>query len=243
MINKFNIKVDNIERISMVYKWPFININNKYQYYYLLWNNFYFFDLSEFNNSYNKLILTNSDIIYLSKDQLMNNKKNIKINKINIDKKNLYINFLIYNNKSKKSPEFYFFSVNGEIHCYKFNKNNLFKLKKIITNEIFDNTQIINIISFKNDFNYLIISNKKEIFNLNLKNQTMTNINSNKENKYINYKTKIFKYIEDLNCLIYDEDNYIKILSLDDFTIINKFFYNDYKYNILTINNTDLIII
>ena len=33
-IKKFNIKIDNIERISMVYKWPFININNKYDYYY-----------------------------------------------------------------------------------------------------------------------------------------------------------------------------------------------------------------
>ena len=80
---------------------------------------------------------------------------------------------------------------------------------------------------------------------MNIKNQTMTKIdyNKNSENKSITYKIKIFKYIGDLNCLIFDEDNLIKILSLDDFTIINKFLYNDYKYNILTISNSDLILI
>ena len=67
--------------------------------------------------------------------------------------------------------------------------------------------------------------------------------NKNNENKSIKYKIKIFKYIEDLNCLIFDDDNLIKILSLDDFTFINKFLYNDYKYNIITINNSELILI
>ena len=81
--NKFNIKIDNIERISMVYKWPFININNKYTYYYLIWNNFYSFDLSEIN----KFHMTNSEIIYITKSQITNNKINPRINKINIDKK------------------------------------------------------------------------------------------------------------------------------------------------------------
>ena len=48
-IKKFNMNIDNIERISMVYKWPFINIINNCQYYYLVWNNFYFFDIGEIN--------------------------------------------------------------------------------------------------------------------------------------------------------------------------------------------------
>ena len=67
----------------MVYKWPFININNKYTYYYLIWNNFYSFDLSEIN----KFHMTNSEIIYITKSQITNNKINPRINKINIDKK------------------------------------------------------------------------------------------------------------------------------------------------------------
>ena len=72
---------------------------------------------------------------------------------------------------------------------------------------------------------------------------TKIDYNKNSETKSIKYKIKIFKYIGDLNCLIFDVDNLIKILSLDDFTIINKFLYNDYKYNILTINNFDFILI
>ena len=247
-IKKFNIRVDNIERISMVYKWPFINIINNYKFYYLVWNNFYYFDISEINNTNDKLSMTNSDIIYLSKREIMYNKIDIKINKAHTKKRNHYINFFINTNNSfidNKSPYFYFFTINGEIHCYKFNKKNSFQLKQIITNEILKNIQIINILPFRNEFNYLIISNQNDIFNLNIKNQTMTKIdyNKNSENKSITYKIKIFKYIEDLNCLIFDEDNLIKILSLDDFTIINKFLYNDYKYNILTISNSDLILI
>ena len=249
-IKKFNIRVDNIERISMVYKWPFINITNNYTFYYLIWNNFYYFDISEINNIKDKLTITNSDIIYLSKKDILYNKIKIKINKVNIDKRNHYINFFIntYDSiKHDKSPYFYFFTINGEIHCYKFNKNNTFQLKQIITNEILDNIQIINIIPFRNESNYLILSNQNDIFNLNIKNQTMTKVdydyNKNNENKRIKYKIKIFKYIEDLNCLIFDDDNLIKILSLDDFTFINKFLYNDYKYNILTINNSELILI
>ena len=105
--------------------------------------------------------------------------------------------------------------------------------------------QIINIIPFKNDNNYLMISNQSDIFNLNLKNQTMTKIiyNENNQNKSINYKTKIFKFFEDLNCLVFDDNNYIKVLSLDDFIITKKFLYNEHKYNILIINKTDLIIV
>ena len=62
---------------------------------------------------------------------------------------------------------------------------------------------------------------------MNLKNQTVTKISleENNENKNIKYKMKIFEYNEDINCLIYDEDKYIKILSLDDFTIIEQFLY------------------
>ena len=247
-IKKFNIRVDNIERISMVYKWPFINIINNYKFYYLVWNNFYYFDISEINNTNDKLSIINSDIIYLSKREIMYNKINIKINKVHTNKRNHYINFFINSNNSfsnNKSPYFYFFTINGEIHCYKFNKKNSFQLKQIITNEILKNIQIINILPFRNEFNYLIISNQKDIFNLNIKNQTMTKIDydKNNENKSIKYKIKIFNYIEDLNFLIFDDDNLIKILSLDDFTIINKFLYNDYKYNILTISNSDLILI
>ena len=238
--NKFNIKIDNIERISMVYKWPFININNNYTYYYLIWNNFFSFDLDDINKSN----ITNSEIIYFTKSQIMRNKNNPKINKINIDKKHHYINFFIYSNTHHESSKFYFFKENGEIHCYKFNKNRKFKLKQIITNEALNNIQIINISPFKIDYNYLIISNQNIIFDLNLKNQTITKISleENNENKNIKYKMKIFEYNEDINCLIYDEDKYIKILSLDDFTIIEQFLYNDYKYNILTTNNDFIII-
>ena len=238
--NKFNIKIDNIERISMVYKWPFININNNYTYYYLIWNNFFSINLDDINKSN----ITNSEIIYFTKSQIMRNKNNPKINKINIDKKHHYINFFIYSNTHHESPKFYFFLVNGEIHCYKFNKNRKFKLKQIITNEALNNIQIINISPFKTNYNYLIISNQNIIFDLNLKNQTITKISleENNENKNIKYKMKIFEYIEDINCLIYDEDKYIKILSLDDFTIIEQFLYNDYKYNIITTNNDFIII-
>ena len=241
IINKFKLRINNIGRISMVYKWPFININNKFTYYYLVWNNFYYFDTI---NNNDKLIITNSDIIYLSKSLLIKNKSNIKINKVNIDNKNQYINFFISNNDNK-SPEFYFFSVKGEIHCYRINKNNLFKLNRIITNGILYDVQIIDTIPFKNENNFLMISNEKIIFNFNLSNQTMTKIifNENDENKNIKYKMKIFKYIEENNCLIFDDDNYIKVLSLDDFSIIKKFFYDNYKYNILIINNNDYILV
>ena len=247
-INKFNIRIDNIERISMVYKWPFININNKYDYYYLIWNNFYYFDLRESINKNDELSMTNNEIIYLSKSQLMKNKNNMKIKKVNIDKKYHYINFFILNyqkDTKNKSPKFYFFTVNGEIHYYKFNKNNIFILNQIIINIILNNIQIINIMPFKYDYNYLIISNKNDIFNFNLRKQTMTKINMDisKNIKNIKYKMKIFDYIDNINCLIYDEDEYINVLSLDDFTIIKKFKYDDYKYNILLINKDYLIII
>ena len=73
----------------------------------------------------------------------------------------------------------------------------------------------------------------------------MTEINTDENNKIknIKYKMKIFEYIDNINCLIYDEDIYINIFSLDDFSIIKKFKYDDYKYNILLINKDDLIII
>ena len=238
--NKFNIKIDNIERISMVYKWPFININDKYTYYYLIWNNFFSFDLDRIN----KFNMTNNEIIYLTKSQIMKNKNNPKIKRINIDMKNHYINFIIYSDIYDKSIKFYFFTVYGEIHCYIFNKSNKFKLKQIIANEILNNIQIINIRPFKYEYNYLMISNQNNIFDLNLKNQTITKINfeENIENKIIKYKMKIFEYNENINCLIYDEDKYIKILSLDDFTIVKQILYDDYKYNILTTNNDFIII-
>jgi hypothetical protein len=245
-INKFKIKIDNIERISMVYKWPFININNKYTYYYLVWNNFFYFDISVINNK-EKLIVTNGEILYLSKNQLMNNKIIFKINKVKIDKKYHYINFFINRDNNNNSSNFYFFTVNGEIHNYKFKKNNIFKLKQIITNEILNNIQIINIKLFKKEYNYLLVSNKNDIFNLNLKYQTITKININKENnenKNINYKMKIFEYIDNINSLIYDDNEYIRILNLDDFTNIGKLIYNNYKYNILIFNhNNNLMII
>ena len=243
-IKKFNINIDNIERISMVYKWPFINIINNFQYYYLVWNNFYFFDIGEINN---KITLKNSDALYLSKNQIFGYKNDFLIRKVYINKKNHYINFFITfdSNGNNKIPYFYLFSVTGEIHCYFFNKNNKFKLKSVITNKIMNNIQIINLIPFKNDYNYLIISNKNDILNLNLKHQTMTKIdfNENNENKSIKYKTKIFIFNEDFNSIIFDDNNYIKVLSLDDFTIIKKFLYDNYKYNILTINKSDLIVI
>jgi hypothetical protein len=177
----------------------------------------------------------------------MNNKIIVKINKVKIDKKYHYINFFINRDNNNNSSNFYFFTVNGEIHNYKFKKNNIFKLKQIITNEILNNIQIINIKLFKREYNYLLVSNKNDIFNLNLKYQTITKININKENnenKNIKYKMKIFEYIDNINSLIYDDNEYIRILNLDDFTNIGKLIYNNYKYNILIFNhNNNLMII
>ena len=240
IVNKFNIKLDNIDRISMVYKWPFININNNY-YYYLVWNNFYYFEINEPKN---KLILPNSDIIYLSKTKLIENNFYCKINKINIQKKYHYINFFINNNKNNNNLKFFFFEAKGDIHYYKFNKNNIFVLKQIISNEMLNNIQIINTLNYGCNNGYLLISNKEDIFYFDIINQTMTRLNmiDNSDNKNIKFKMKIFEYNEDLNCLIYDDDQHIKIFSLDDFNIIKEYKYDDYKYNMLIINN-ELILI
>ena len=55
---------------------------------------------------------------------------------------------------------------------------------------------------------------------------------------------KIFEYIDNINSLIYDDNEYIRILNLDDFTNIGKLIYNNYKYNILIFNhNNNLMII
>ena len=72
---------------------------------------------------------------------------------------------------------------------------------------------------------------------------TKINFDENKDNKLIKYSMKIFKFIQVYNCIIYDTDEYIKLLSLDDFTIIKKFLYDKYKYNILIISSNDIIII
>ena len=65
---------------------------------------------------------------------------------------------------------------------------------------------------------------------------TRLNMIDNSDNKNIKFKMKIFEYNEDLNCLIYDDDQHIKIFSLDDFNIIKEYKYDDYKYNMLIIN-------
>ena len=71
---------------------------------------------------------------------------------------------------------------------------------------------------------------------------TRLNMIDNSDNKNIKFKMKIFEYNEDLNCLIYDDDQHIKIFSLDDFNIIKEYKYDDYKYNMLIINN-ELILV
>ena len=244
LINKFLIKINNIERISMVYNWPLINYKNEF-YYYLLWNNFYYFSLNKDNNNNNKLIKYNNDLIYFPQCELSNDKYLFKISKVEINKKFHYINFFINNDKKNKN-NFYFFTSNGEIHRYKF-KNKSFILKQIITNELLFDLPIIKICYYNNN-NFLLISNEFNIFNFDLLNQTMTDINY--KNKYkdifndkkIKYKIKIFEYDAILNCIIYEEQDHIIIFSLDNYTEIKKYKIENYKYNILSINNTLKII-
>ena len=245
-VDKFEIKIKNIDRITMVYKWPFIKMENN-TYYYLVWNHFYYFYI---DNNLNKkedmfqLIKHNNEILYLPKNELKKGQYIINLNKVNINKKYHYINFLI--NKDKKSKNnFYFFTSEGEIHRYKFKKNNIFILKQIISNELLVNNPIIEICNYYNN-NFMIISNKSFIFNLDLLNQTMTEINNDisslNDNKSIKFKMKIFEYNKNLNCIIYEEDDNIIIFSLDDFSLIKKFKINYYNYNILMLNNEPKII-
>ena len=247
IISKFSINIKNIGRISMVYKWPFITFE-KNIYYYLIWNNFYNLDAyNESDNRNSKLIKYNNDILYLPKNEINKNKNIFKINKVDINKKYHYIN-LIINYDKKNNKNFYFFTPFGEIHKYKFKKNNIFTLKQIITNEILFNIPIIKICHFYNN-NYLLISNQSNIFNFDLINQTMTEININNKfindslsNKNIKYKYKVFKYNEILNCVIYEKDDNIIIYSLENFSLIKKFKLDDYRYNILFINNSPILI-
>jgi len=246
IINIFTIKINNIDNISMVYKWPFIALNNNI-YYYLIWNNFYLFDLNDEKNKNTSIILNkyNNDILYIAKNEIINNRnRNVfNINKIDIKKKYHYINFFI--NNDNKNKNFYFFTYNGEIHKYKFKKNNIFTLKQIIKNDILMDNSVIKICYYYNN-NYLLISNKSIIYNLDLINQTMTEINIKKNcdnnNSKINYKFKIFEYNDILNCIIYEKDDSIIFFSLDDFSEIKTFKMDNYKYNILLINNRPKIV-
>ena len=247
--NKFKIDIKNIERISMVYKWPFIIMDNNI-YYYLVWNNFYYFDLNNkkiINKNNNILTKFNNEILYLPKRELTQIKYSFKINKMDIIKKYHYINFII--NKDKKNKNnFYLFTSEGEIHKYKY-KNDAFILKQKIVNDLLYNNPIIKIYNYYND-NYLLISNQSNIFCLDLINQNMTRLTNDDENKIddnicsknIKYKIKIFGFNQYLNCIIYEEKDNIIIYSLDDFSEIKKFKIDNYKYNLLTINN-DIIII
>ena len=245
-VDKFEIKIKNIDRITMVYKWPFIKMDNN-TYYYLVWNHFYYFYID--NNLIKKdnifqLIKHNNEILYLPKNELIKGHNIINLNKVNINKKYHYINFIISKDKKNKN-NFYFFTSEGEIHRYKFKKNNLFTLKQIISNELLVNNPIIDICNYYNN-NFMIISNKSFIFNLDLLNQTMTEINNDinslNDNKNIKFKMKIFEYNEKLNSIIYEEDDNIIIFSLDDFSLVKKFKIDNYKYNILMLNNEPKIV-
>ena len=245
-VDKFEIKIKNIDRITMVYKWPFISMDNN-TYYYLVWNNFfYFFIDNNFKKKENKLQLLkhNNEILYLPKNELIKGYHIINLNKVNINKKYHYINFIISKDKKNKN-NFYFFTSEGEIHRYKFKKNNIFTLKQIISNEFLVNNPIIDVCNYYNN-NFMIISNKSFIYNLDLLNQTMTEINNDisnlNGNRSIKFKMKIFEYNEKLNSIIYEEDDNIIIFSLDDFSLIKKFKINNYKYNILMLNNEPIII-
>jgi hypothetical protein len=245
-VDKFEIRIKNIDRIIMVYKWPFIRMD-KNTYYYLVWNNFFYFFID--NNLHKKesmfqLIKHNNEILHLPKYELTKGHHIINLNKVNINKKYHYINFII--NKDKKNKNnFYFFTSDGQIHKYKFKKNNIFTLKQIISNELLVNNPIIDICNYYNN-NFMIISNKSFIFNLDLLNQTMTEINNDinslNDNKNIKFKMKIFEYNEKLNSIIYEEDDNIIIFSLDDFSLVKKFKIDNYKYNILMLNNEPKII-
>ena len=245
-VDKFEIKIKNIDRITMVYKWPFISMDNN-TYYYLVWNNFfYFFIDNNFKKKENKLQLLkhNNEILYLPKNELIKGYHIINLNKVNINKKYHYINFIISKDKKNKN-NFYFFTSEGEIHRYKFKKNNIFTLKQIISNELLVNNPIIDVCNYYNN-NFMIISNKSFLYNLDLLNQTMTEINNDisnlNGNRSIKFKMKIFEYNEKLNSIIYEEDDNIIIFSLDDFSLIKKFKINNYKYNILMLNNEPIII-
>jgi len=240
-VEKFEIKIKNIDRITMVYKWPFINMDNNI-YYYLVWNNFYnfFIDNKKITLRFTK---HNNEILYLAKNDLIKGNHIINLNKVNINKKYHYINFIISKDKKNRN-NFYFFTSEGQIHRYKFKKDNIFTLKQIISNELLINNPIIDICNYNN--NFMIITNKSFIFNLDLLNQTMTEINdginSLNDNKSIKFKMKIFEYNERLNCIIYEEGDNIIIFSLDDFSLIKKFKIDNYKYNILMLNNEPKII-
>ena len=186
----------------------------------------------------------------MQKEELIGNRNKIlfKINKVDINKKYHYINFFLKNDKNNKI-NFYFFTPNGVIHRYKFKNNGIFFLKQIIENDLLFNVSIIKICHYFND-NYFLISNETDIFNFDIKNQTMTRINNlnkkdddNLDEKRIKYKLKIFEFNKILNCIIYEKNNdYIIIFSLDTFSEIKKFKIDDYKYNILLINNWPKII-
>ena len=237
--NKFSIKINNIERISMVYNWPFIHIQNNI-YYYLLWNYFYSLNIND-NNIYSNLMKFNNEIIYITKSDLLNKNHIIEINKIDIKKKYRYINFFI------NEKNFYLFTPNGEIHRYKFKKNNNFILKQIITNELLFNKTIIEICNYCKN-NFLLISNQSNIYSLDLLNQKMIELNemslNDKKLNDINvkYKYTIFEYNDILNCIIYENSENIIIFSLDDFSEIKRFKIDNYKYNVLKINNIPKII-
>ena len=237
--NKFSIKINNIERISMVYNWPFIQIQNNI-YYYLLWNCFYSLNIND-NNKYSNIMKFNNEIMYISKSDLLNKNHIIEINKFDIMKKYHYINFFINENN------FYLFTPNGEIHRYKFKKNNNFILKQIITNELLFNKTIIEICYYCNN-NFLLISNQSNLYSLDLLNQKMIEVyEMSHDDKKLNdinvkYKYKIFEYNDILNCIIYENSENLIIFSLDDFSEIKRFKIDNYKYNILKINNIPIII-
>ena len=183
---------------------------------------------------WNNISKNNSEVLYLSKDDLNRNKSKIKIIKTDFKNKSNYINFLVVDTK-----DFYFFTPEGEIHNYKFNKNNIFKFKRIITNNILC-CSVINICQFKND-NYLLITNQYNLINLDLKNQTMTELYT-KNIGGVKFKMKIFEYEKNLNCILFEDENYINFYSLDNYSLIKKFSIYNTKYNIIIINNNPKIL-
>ena len=221
----------------MVYKWPFIQYEKRNNtFYYLLWNNFLTLNIKQ--NDF--IVKRNNSIIYLSSNEISGIPNKIEIKKISIRKEYHYINFVIleYN-------KFYLFTSDGEIHFYKFKKDGKFFLKEKINNDLLNNVSLVKICYYKKS-NFLMISNKGLLYNFDLNKNLISEINNRlgekERNVSVKYKMKIFKFIEDLNCFVYEnQNNEIVLFSLCDFVVLQKIVTNEKIYNVIFISDFPLI--
>ena len=91
-----------------------------------------------------------------------------------------------------------------------------------------------------------MISNKGLLYNFDLNKNLVSEINNRlgekERNSSVKYKMKIFKFIEDLNCIVYEnQNNEIVLFSLCDFIVLQKITTNEKIYNVIFINDFPLI--